>query len=152
MVTMKLQTTFRATVFALCQCLFHPVAAAATFLRCVRRGYFPDSFRSFFRFRLKCLDESSPRGVIDSLGKMMVLDHPFYVQVFNGNFVILPQEVQRFFMREVLALPLHFQMLPRLIFRRFPKFNAAAFRIHYPGKFAVLVFLAFVVNPDAFFA
>ena len=113
MVTMKLQTTFRTTVFPLRQGFTHSVTAAATFLRCVGRGNFPDSFRSFFRFRLKCLEESSPRGIANAFGKMMIFHHAFYVQVFNGDFIEALQQIQAYLVGKVLALPLHFKMLAR---------------------------------------
>jgi hypothetical protein len=71
------------------------------------------------------LDESAPRGITNGLGQMMILRHPFNVQVFNGDFVILPESFKRFFMREVLALPLHFKMLFGKQFNRFLALCAA---------------------------
>ncbi len=111
MVTMKMQTTFRATMFPLCQCLAMACATAATFLRCIRRGYFPDSFRSFLRFRFECLDEKPPSYIADTFSQMMVFHHPFDIEFFNGDFVILPQQVKACFVGKVMALPLHFKML-----------------------------------------
>ena len=54
-----------------------------------------------------------PRRVVDTFGKMVILYHPFDVEVFNGYYIELLQQVQCCFMAKVQALLFDLELLFR---------------------------------------
>ena len=55
-------------------------------------------------------EELSPGCIMDTLGKLVVLDHVAYLKVFIGNQVVRRDERVRRFPSEIFTLPLHFQI------------------------------------------
>ncbi len=60
--------------------------------------------------RLHPAEELSPGCIMDTLGKLVVLDHVAYLKVFIGNQVVRRDERVRRFPSEIFTLPMHFQI------------------------------------------
>jgi hypothetical protein len=66
---------------------------------------------SLFRFAREDQDELIPARVTDVLCQMMVLHHPFYVQIFYSNRIELSQDIERRLVMKVGPLPPNLLML-----------------------------------------
>jgi hypothetical protein len=67
------------------QCLWHVVAAPRTILACVFGADFHNGLGGVFSLVLQNQKELSPSGVSNHTGKMVIPEHPAYVQIFNIN-------------------------------------------------------------------
>ncbi len=111
MVTMDNKATRNTMMFSDGERLFNPVATPRTVLRSVRSRNFPDSTTSICSFVFEYTNESSPRCVTYTFSKMMILDQSLDVQIFNGDFIELANQIKACFVKEILALILYLQML-----------------------------------------
>lgn len=73
----------------------HSMSALRAILRRVGRIHLDYLTASIFRFTRQDRDELTPPGVTDALGQMMILNHSPHVQIFNGDRVKLPDEIER---------------------------------------------------------
>jgi len=65
--------------------VFRYVCAAETFLRCAVRSYFNKFSTSVFSFVAKEVEELRPSGITNTFSKVVVSDHAFDVQIFDGD-------------------------------------------------------------------
>src|SRR5271167_1293814 len=92
------------------ECFLHTFPTARTILACVLWG---NGYHCYLMHDCIGLDppkELSPCCIMDALGKVMVLDHIAYLEVFIGNQVVRRDKRVRLFAGKILTLPLHFQI------------------------------------------
>jgi hypothetical protein len=110
--------------------LRYKLSATATRLRGEACRDFDDPRASFPRFALKYLNKSRPARIIDGESEVMVLDHAFYVQIFDDDGTVPVHVPPRHFMQEILALACCLQMklrrLPDSFFAPLGAFLTAA--------------------------
>src|SRR2546423_164639 len=127
MISMSHKATLNTAMFAHHKRLRDSCAALRTILRSVLRRNLHDSLTGAFCLACEYADESSPCRITDRFGKMMILDQPSDVQVFNRYGVIFRQQAIAQLMKEVCALIRNFQMLARQDDSRFVAIRAAPF-------------------------
>lgn len=111
-IPMSLETTI-TNVLTHRKRLPNPLSAIAAILRGVRGGNSDYPATSVLSFVFEYLRKSSPTGVTDTFGEMVILHHPFDVQIFNGNRVKLSNDIESGFMVKVQPLALNLLMLLR---------------------------------------
>jgi putative transposase len=109
---MRLESTFLTPVFSHRQCFAHSLTTSRAILRRVARIHLDHYTASFFRFARKYQDELIPSRVTDALGEMMILHHPFDVQIFHGDRVELAYDLERRLVMKIGALASDLLMLP----------------------------------------
>ena len=101
---MRYKSTIVTTVFSRGESLAHSLTALRAILRRVGRIHLDHDTAGLFRLARKDQDEFIPSRVTDALGVMMILHHPFDVQIFDGDRVELSHDLDRRFMMNIGAL------------------------------------------------
>jgi hypothetical protein len=68
---------------------------------------------SLFRFARKDQNELTPSLVTDALGETMILDHPFDIQIFDGDRVKLSRDLESRLVVEIRALASNLLIFPQ---------------------------------------
>src|SRR2546426_12449564 len=84
--------------------LLHVLTTTRTFLRRVVRGNGNHLTTSAFSLVLEVLTEHSPGGISNREGQAMVSYHVGWLQIFNGNSLIVFDIVMSGFMQRIFAL------------------------------------------------
>lgn len=92
---------------------FLPVTTMRAILRCVTWIHFLKLTASIFSFAFEYSEEGRPCNIRDCFGKVMVFDHPFDVQVFDGDYVKLLDKLRRFFVVKIFARSADLQVSER---------------------------------------
>src|SRR5215475_16178194 len=111
-ISMRLESTILTLVFSHRQCFAHSLTTSRAILRRVGWIHLNYFTASLFRFARKDQDEFIPSRVTDALGEMMILHHPFDVQIFDSDRVELAHDLERRFMMKIGALASNLLMLP----------------------------------------
>ncbi len=101
---MYIQSAVRASMPSYSESFRHVCPALAACNGSLVRRNFRNLTTSFFRFVCEISEESSPRSIIDVLGKVGMPDHAFDIQIFNSDVTVsLNKEIGEF-MQEVRPL------------------------------------------------
>ena len=111
-ISMRLESTFLTPVFSHRQCFAHSLTTSRAILRRVGRIHLDHYTASFFRFARQDQYEFIPSRVTDALGEMMILHHPFDIQIFHGDRVELAYDLERRLVMKIGALASDLLMLP----------------------------------------
>src|SRR5262245_8396363 len=111
-IAMRLESTILTPVFSHRQCFAHSVTTSRAILRRVVRIHLDHPTTSLFRFARQYPDEVLTSRVPAALGEMMILYHPFDVQIFDGDRVELAHDFERRLVMKIGALASDLLMLP----------------------------------------
>ncbi len=81
-----------------------PVSTLTAGLTRIGRVDFDKDSTSFFRFVGHLRKETRPRGIMNTFGKAMLMNHAVHLQVFDGNEAIGIDDLSTLLMREILPL------------------------------------------------
>ena len=140
MVTMSDKSTSNATMLSHCQRLAHSVAALTAILRRVRRIHFDHLATGAFSLVRQDRKELTPSGVTDALGEMMILHHPFDIQIFDGSYVKLAHDVECRLMVKIRALAGN---LPMFLCEKLNRLAPAIASLACPARYPALSGLQF---------
>src|SRR5262245_25722784 len=109
---MRLEPTFVTPVLSHREGFAHSMTTFRAILRRVGRIHLDHYTTSIFRFARKDQYEFIPSRVTDALGEMMILHHPFDVQIFDGHRVEFAHDFERRLLMKIGALASDLLMLP----------------------------------------
>src|SRR5215475_917413 len=112
MISMRLEPTIVTPVLSHREGFAHSLTTSRAILRRVGRIHLDHDTASLFRFARKDQDELIPSRVTDALGEMMILQHPFDVQIFDGHRIEFAHDFERRLVMEIGALASNLLMLP----------------------------------------
>lgn len=111
-----------------------PMAAARAILRRVGWIHLDDHTAGAFSLARKDQDELTPSCVTDALGEMMILHHPFNIQIFHGDRVELTHDLER---RLVVEIPPLAPNLLMFLLKQLDRFPASLRSLLTSGDFAL---------------
>jgi hypothetical protein len=111
MITMRGKSTIDTPMLSRGKRLAHPGSAPRAILRRVGRIHLDYHTAGAFSLARQDRSELTPPGVTDAFGQMMISHHPFDVQIFDGDRVELPHDLERRLVMEIRPLPSYLLML-----------------------------------------
>lgn len=142
MVTIYHKPTRRALIDPNSERHLLSVTALATILTCEAGRHFLKSPPSVFSFDFDHREKGRPRYVNDGFCKFGILEHPFDVQVFDGDSIKAPYDIRRCLVMKILSCASDLQVRKLNFLARFPAIARAAFL----ARETALLFLQFLLS------
>src|SRR5262249_40955851 len=131
---MRDKSTVDTPVLSRGERLAHSVTALRAILRRVGWIHLDDHTAGAFSLARQDQEELAPSRVTDALGEMMILHHPFNVQIFDGHRVKLSHDLKRRLVMEIRASALNL-LMPLL--KQFDRFSSSLRPLFTSGDFAL---------------